>query len=125
VLSLIATQESPLTPRKVISTPSLFAATGEPSLDSEVEEDVIVVVLFPLEIIPIPKITKAKIPAATPPSAFHESGLRSFFAAVALVSFNKSLIDLLKGIVCDSKAKRTSLSPTPQTRAIVLTCPRA
>ena len=126
VLSLIATHESPLTPLRVTSTPLRFAAAGESFLVSEFDEEVTVVeLLSPLERSPTPKIAKAKTPAATPPSAFHESGLRSFFAAVALVSFNKSLIDLLKGIVCDSKARRTSLSPTPQIRAIVLMCPRA
>ena len=71
VLSLIATHESPLTPLRVTSTPSRFAAAGESLLVSEFDEEVTVVELFsPLERSPTPKIAKANTPAATPPSAF-------------------------------------------------------
>ena len=52
-----------------------------------------------MEIIAVPTSAKINKPAAAPVSVFQDIGFLSFFCFVTLFSFNRSLMDLLKGIV--------------------------
>ena len=100
MLSLTATHESPFTALSLTSTPSLIAALGWLS------SLLLLGAVMPLcsgessmEIIAVPTSAKINKPAAAPVSDFQDIGFLSFFCFVTLFSFNRSLMDLLKGIV--------------------------